>query len=133
MKNVKIKLISILIIALILITLGMQICMARNVDVTEHPYDYRPGAISNEDGNIIKGKTGTILGIINAVGIIISVIAIACIGIKYMLGSVEDKAEYKKTLIPYMIGVALLVMCTTIPNIIYKIVIPTLGAQQVIK
>ena len=27
------------------------------------------------------------------------------IGIKYIIGSVEEKADYKKTMIPYLIGV----------------------------
>ena len=37
-----------------------------------------------------------------------------------MLGSVEEKANYKQTLIPYVIGAFVLFMGSTIPNVIYK-------------
>ena len=43
------------------------------------------------------------------------------IGIKYMLGSVEEKSEYKKTMIPYLIGAAIVFSGTTLPQIIYQL------------
>ena len=39
-----------------------------------------------------------------------------------MLGSVEEKATYKKDFIPYLIGIFMLAMATTLPNVIYSIV-----------
>lgn len=39
-----------------------------------------------------------------AFGIIIAVIVGSVLGIKYMLGSVEEKAEYKQTLVGYLIS-----------------------------
>ena len=41
------------------------------------------------------------------------------IGIKYMLGSVEEKAKHKQTLMPYLIGAVLVFSETTIPQILY--------------
>ena len=41
------------------------------------------------------------------------------IGIKYMMGSAEEKAEYKKTLMPYIIGAALVFAASAIAGIIY--------------
>ena len=38
-----------------------------------------------------------------------------------MLGSIEEKAEYKKTMIYYMLGALLLFSATTLPNILYKL------------
>ena len=63
-----------------------------------------------------------ILGFINLIGIAISVIVLALIGIKYMLGSVEEKAEYKKTILMYCLGAAIVFTGSTLPNIIYKLV-----------
>ena len=37
-----------------------------------------------------------------------------------MLGSTEEKAEYKQTMIPYFIGIALVVAVTVIPSIIFN-------------
>lgn len=52
---------------------------------------------------------GKVLGVIFVIGIIISVAAIIIIGIKFITGSIEQKAEYKKMLLPYLIGFILLV------------------------
>ena len=38
-----------------------------------------------------------------------------------MIGSVEEKAEYKKTMTTYLIGAILVFSVTTIPNILYQI------------
>jgi type IV secretory pathway VirB2 component (pilin) len=69
-----------------------------------------PGSISGTTGSgATKAKTigQKILGIVQVVGSIVAVIALAVLGIKYMMGSAEEKAEYKKTLIPYFIGALL--------------------------
>ena len=78
------------------------------------------------DGNMsspqkLKDKTQNILGIIQNLGIVLSVIILMIIGIKYMLGSVEEKSEYKKTMIPYLIGAAIVFSGTTLPQIIYQL------------
>ena len=70
----------------------------------------------------LKNKAEHILGIIQAIGVVVSVIMLMVIGIKYMLGSVEERAEYKETLKPYLIGAFMLFSCTTVPQIIYQIV-----------
>lgn len=81
--------------------------------------------ISNVDNyNITSEDTeiplaGKILGIVRLVGTIVSVIALAIIGIKYMIGSVEEKAEYKKTMIPYIIGAVLLFGGTNLVQMVY--------------
>ena len=49
-------------------------------------------------------------------------IGIMLIGIKYMLGSVEEKAEYKKTMIPYIIGCIFIFSISTIVSVIYSLV-----------
>ena len=69
----------------------------------------------------LEKKAGVILGVVNVAGIIISVITIMLIGIKYMFGSIEEKAEYKKTATIYLIGAILVMGGTTIPNILYQI------------
>lgn len=89
------------------------------IDVIESPNSVRPGKISGETE--LASRAGVILGAVNTIGIVTSVVTLMVLGIKYMLGSVEEKAEYKKTMGMYLIG-AFLVMCiTTVPNILYKI------------
>ncbi len=62
-----------------------------------------------------------IIGIIQVVGIIISVICLMVLGIKYMMGSAEEKAEYKKTFIPYLVGAILLFAASALANSIYNL------------
>ena len=51
-----------------------------------------------------------IIGIVQTVGTVASIIVIIVLGIKYMMGSAEEKAEYKKTLMPYLIGAVLVLL-----------------------
>ena len=37
-----------------------------------------------------------------------------------MMGSAEEKAEYKKTLMPYVIGAALVFAASTIAGVLYS-------------
>ncbi len=74
----------------------------------------------NGTGLIKTGKY--IVSIITSIGVVVSVIVIAAIGIKYMLGSAADKAEYKRTLMPYLIGAVLVFGASTIAQIIYLFV-----------
>ena len=55
-------------------------------------------------------------------GVAVSVIVLAVLGIKYMLGSASEKAEYKKRMMPYLIGAICLFSASSIANIIYEIV-----------
>ena len=78
------------------------------------------------DGNAgssekLKAKAEKVLGIIQTAGIVISVIMLMVIGMKYILSSVEERADYKQTLMPYLIGAVLVFTGTTIPQLIYII------------
>ena len=90
------------------------------IDPTENPKYFKPDN-SNATETELKSKAGLILGAINVFGVIVSVITLMIIGMKYMFGSIEEKAEYKKTATMYIIGAVLVFSVTTIPNILYKI------------
>lgn len=49
-----------------------------------------------------------VLGLIQSIGTFIAVGILMILGIKYMLGSAEEKASYKKSMLPYLIGAILL-------------------------
>ena len=53
-------------------------------------------------------------GILWGIGIILIVIAGGVIGIRYMMSSVEEKAEHKKLLIPYLVGSVIIFGALTI-------------------
>lgn len=64
----------------------------------------------------------SIIGTITVVASIISVIALIVLGIKYMMGSVEERAEYKKVLWPYFVGAIMVFGITNIINLIINLV-----------
>lgn len=66
-------------------------------------------------------KVNNVLGTIQVIGTVISVVAIIVIGIKYMTGSVESKASYKKVMIPYIVGAFLIFGISNIVPILYNI------------
>lgn len=65
----------------------------------------------------------SVIRVLGVIGSIVSVIFLVILGIKYMLGSVEEKAEYKKTLLPYFIGALLVFAASTIASIIFNLAI----------
>lgn len=62
-----------------------------------------------------------VMTVINAVGVVVAVIILVILGIKYMVGSAEEKAEYKKTMIPYLIGAVFIFAAPTIANVVYNL------------
>ena len=72
------------------------------------------GSAATEIGN-------KIIGALQLFGSALSVVVLIILGIKYLLGSVEDKAEYKKSFIPYIIGAVLIFSVTFFLNIIWNI------------
>lgn len=82
------------------------------------PDFYEPGSLDNPTGaDKIRDIGNTIIGFIQILGSILSVVVLAILGIRYMLGSVEEKAQYKKTMVPYVIGAIMVFGITNILGI----------------
>lgn len=76
---------------------------------------------SNVSGSTeIQNVGQNIVGILQTVGVVLSVIVLIVLGIKYMMGSAEEKAEYKKTMIPYIVGAALIFAASVFAQVVYK-------------
>lgn len=111
-------------LSIIIITLSVLCILSNTFVYAEQPLlpdikDYEP---SKEDTPIeFTNMIGFITTIIQIVGIVISVIVIILIGIKYMVGSVEERAEYKKTMFPFLIGAFLITGTSTLVKIILKL------------
>ena len=86
------------------------------------PSDYKPSSITTSEYQTAFTKAGVVLGAIRNVSAVVAVIALMIIGIKYMIGSVEERAEYKKTMIPYLVGCIFIFCIPKIVSIIYGIV-----------
>jgi len=84
-------------------------------------FAYDPGNIEPDHSNteMVVNVGNDIAGIIQVVGVISSVIVIAILGIQYMLGSLEEKAKYKETLMPYFIGAVLVFAASSISQLVF--------------
>ena len=76
---------------------------------------------TNVNGTKIATVGNQVLSIVTTIASIVSVIVIIVLGIKYMAGSVEEKATYKKSMMPYLIGALLAFAASGIYKIIYNI------------
>ena len=93
------KILSMLLIAMVILSIATTVVEAANA-TSDMP---TPGQIigtSNVNVTGISELGNSIVKILTTVGIVASVIVLVVLGIKYMMGSAEEKAEYKKTLMP---------------------------------
>lgn len=84
-------------------------------------------APNENSANQVSNIGNSILGIIRVVGTVIAVGVLMVIGIKYMMGSAEEKAEYKKTMLPYLIGALILFAAVQIASYVYNIATNTIS------
>ena len=91
--------ISISIILCMFLTSGVS--YAEEID----PGTYKPTSEYGLDKGFVHRYGGSALGYLKYVSIMIAVIVIMFVGVKYMTGSLSQKAEYKKDLIPIALGI----------------------------
>lgn len=63
---------------------------------------------------------GMLVGILQTAGVVVAVVILLVLGVKYMMGSAEEKSEYKKSMMPYLVGAILIFAATTVTNIVYQ-------------
>lgn len=113
-KMIKIiKIIGIILITFALVTISVDSFALKS------PNQIEPNT-STEGGKAVSNIGSSIMGILQTTGIIVSVLILIIIGIKYMMGSAEEKAEYKKVMIPYLVGAALIFGASVIANVVYQ-------------
>lgn len=113
------KVLNIFIIFIIAIILFNTICINSSLAIDTNKY--KPTDIT--EGDLPKSEAGKIIGAFQAIGSIVSVLALVFIGIKYMMGSTEQKAEYKSTAINYIIGAILVFSISNISAMLYNFAI----------
>ena len=113
MSKKAMKILTVMATMLLIISMGVSVV-----------YGLTPGDVKGNSSatgtNEIKNLGQNIMGVIQVVGVVIAVIILMVLGIKYMMGSAEEKAEYKKTMIPYLVGAILIFAASTIANVVYQ-------------
>lgn len=116
----KMKKICLLVLILTLLVIVIFPVVSR-ATATLNPDDYEPDKITESDVQGLQAYGGRIAGFIRVIGTIVSVGALMIIGIRFMLGSAEEKAEYKERIYPYIIGAVLLFAASNFVDIIYEL------------
>lgn len=110
--NKTVKILTIILLAIVLVTFSTNVFAAELV----------PGNVVATYGDTggLETSAGKIMGAIRNIAVIASVIIIMILGVKYMLGSVEEKADYKKSFVPLIVGIVLVVSATSIATFIFN-------------
>lgn len=120
LKNNKVrKILSVLAIVLVAILL-------LSIATTVHADETDPFTIVSGTGGSAVGKVqnwgSIILGVFQAVGMVIAVIMLVWLGVKYLMASPDGKAEIKKQAFAYILGAVLLFGASAILQMIKNVV-----------
>lgn len=100
-----------------IVTIVLILCIGANMALALSPSEITAGDVKTTE---IENVGKKVIGVLQAIGIVASVVILTILGLKYMMGSAEEKAEYKKTLLPYFIGAFFVfgagAICTVIFN-----------------
>ncbi len=107
------RIICAVVIALTVIVSLCNVCMA--IEVT----DIKPN--TKVQSTNLTNIGSNIAGIIRNVGIVLAVVILMILGIKYMVGSAEEKADYKKSMIPYLVGAIILFGAAGIAQVVVSL------------
>lgn len=107
------RIITILLVAITLITFSTSVFAE----------EIKPGSLSPSYGEVgsIKTTANKVMGLIRNIAVIAAVLILMVLGVKFMLGSVEEKAEYKKSFMPLIIGIIVVVAATQIATMLFSI------------
>lgn len=111
------KFAKVLPIIIIVAVIGLIFCSTAFAAVTD-PTQFSGNPSANTQG--IENVGNYIITIVTVIGTVASVIVLIVLGLKYMMGSAEEKAEYKKTLLPYVIGALLVFAASAIAGFVYQ-------------
>ena len=96
---IKVVSIFLIIFALILVMSKTTLAMEEKIDTSKYETSVTYG-----EGAYFFSKAERVLTILRVISVIVAVISITILGIKYMLGSLEEKAQYKEKMLPLIIG-----------------------------
>lgn len=116
-KTLKVLAVILAIVLLFFVVTGPNISLAAD-----------PGSVINNlntdqdvGSNEITSIGSKIMSFIWILSIVVAVVVLMYTGLKFIVGSANEKAEYKKSLMPLVVGVLILVFATTIVNAIFSI------------
>lgn len=116
-----IKLLSILMIAIMLVAVvSVPVHASLTSQLTQLEDDMKnPSNQAADETKDIRAMVAKVINLIRNVAVIGGVLLLTIIGFKYMLGSAEEKADYKKSLIPLVVGIVVVMAASQIMSMIF--------------
>ena len=106
-----IKIISALLIAVLLIGAMSQVSLATYTEIIGEVDEKGQGKA--EGMGDLTSRVGNIVKALRNIG--------AILGIKYMIGSTEERAKYKDSFIPLIVGIVVLVAAASIASALFSV------------
>lgn len=115
-----IKLLSVLMIAIMLVAVVSVPVHAASLTGELTELDKAVADKNNQsDTTNIRAMAAKIINLIRNIAVIAGVLLLTILGLKYMLGSAEEKADYKKSLIPLVVGIVVIMAASQIMAMIF--------------
>jgi type IV secretory pathway VirB2 component (pilin) len=113
-----VKIISALLVAVMLV-IAIAPCALATVDTGIITDIDTKGKGRAEGSEGVITIAGNVVKWIRTLAAIAAVVIISILGIKYMIGSTEERAEYKKSFMPLIIGIVVVVAAAQIATMIF--------------
>lgn len=110
------KIILILTMFIFVLIFFQNACYADGINTNEYST-----SLSYSEASDIFNRGGKVLKILRNIAAVVSIVTITIIGLRYMVGSVEQKAEYKQTMVPVMVGCILVASLSGILTLIQSV------------
>ncbi len=107
---------------LVVILVSSFICETQAVGLGEITPEQatKPSAEDNHSTSELVNIGNVIVKVVRTFGQALSVVILAVVGIKYIMGSIEEKAEYKQTMWIYIVAAILIFGGSTLAQIIFE-------------
>lgn len=115
------KILSIVMLVIMMVSCFSTVFAAGDSDKTAiDPSTWKTAEGDKIQTEDITNFSASIINVVSIVGSAAAIITLVILGIKYMMGSAEEKAEYKKTLLPYIVGAAMVFGASVLTGVIYN-------------
>ena len=118
-KTVKILAIVLLSIMMLFVTV-QPVSYARDASKIVDNATQEPSGDKQADTSGLNNVAQNVINIIWIISIIVAIVVVMVIGIQFIIGGTQQKAEYKKALMPVAVGVGLVVFGTSIVKFLFS-------------
>jgi len=105
----------------VIVLIILTICVLSNVVLASDPIGAMQGFESGANSTFLSGIGSKLYGIILVVGSAVALGMLAIMAVKFMTAAPEEKAEVKKNLVGFVVGVLILLCVITLLTILQNI------------